>query len=81
MILDMLDEKNPVVYANGGRRYKLFQFLSREIGLPAIRAHLWQVVGIGNASRDIRHFERSFYRAFPEAHPVGKNYTLDFDPE
>jgi P63C domain len=81
MILDMLDEKNPVVYANGGRRFKLFQFLSKEIGLPAIRAHLWQVVGIGNASRDIRHFERSFYRAFPEAHPIGRNYTLDFDSE
>jgi hypothetical protein len=26
-ILELLDEKNPVVYANGGRKYKLFQFL------------------------------------------------------
>lgn len=78
-ILEVLDEKNPVVYANGGRRYKLFQFLSDEVGLPAIRAHLWQVVGIGNASTNIRQFERSFYRAFPEAVPIGKNYTLDLD--
>lgn len=81
MILEMLDEKNPVVYANGGRRHKLFQFLSKEVGMPAIRAHLWQVVGIGNASRNIRAFEKAFYRAFPEAHPVGKNYTFDFEDE
>lgn len=81
MILEMLDEKNPVVYANGGRRHKLFQFLSDKVGMPAIRAHLWQVVGIGNASRNIRAFERAFYRAFPEAHPVGKNYTFEFDDE
>lgn len=78
-ILEMLDERNPVVYANGGRRFKLFQFLSSEVGMPAIRAHLWQVVGIGNASTNIRQFERSFYRAFPEAFPIGKNYELEFD--
>nr|WP_317893692.1 P63C domain-containing protein [uncultured Sphingomonas sp.] len=78
-ILEMLDEKNPVVYANGGRRHKLFQFLSDEVGLPAIRAHLWQVVGIGNASTNIKQFERSFYRAFPEAMPIGKNYALALD--
>lgn len=77
-ILEVLDEKNPVVYANGGRRHKLFQFLSDEVGMPAIRAHLWQVVGIGNASSNIKQFERSFYRAFPEAQPMGTNYVLDF---
>ena len=78
-ILEMLDERNPVVYANGGRRHKLFQFLSSEVGMPAIRAHLWQVVGIGNASTNIRQFERSFYRAFPDALPIGKNSELEFD--
>ncbi|MGY4398109.1 hypothetical protein ACVWZA_003311 [Sphingomonas sp. UYAg733] len=78
-ILELLDEKNPVVYANGGRRYKLFQFLSEEVGMKTIRAHLWQVVGIGNASSGIKQFERSFYRAFPEAIPIGQNYMLEFD--
>jgi hypothetical protein len=78
-ILEILDEKNPVVYANGGRKFKLFQFLSDEVGMPAIRAHLWQVVGIGNASSNIKQFERNFYRAFPEATPVGQNYTLEFE--
>lgn len=68
-ILAELEKKNPVVYATGGRRYKLFQFLSDEIGLPALKAHLWQVVGIGSSVQDKVAFEKAFYRAFPEAAP------------
>jgi len=64
-ILDMIDEKNPVVYTNGGRKFKIHQFLSDELGLPAIRAHLWQLVGIGNATRSKEGFERGFKNAFP----------------
>lgn len=66
-ILEMLNEKNPVVYTGGGRRYKLFQFLTEELGLPALRAHLWQIIGIGNASSTKEAFERGFKRAFPQA--------------
>lgn len=78
-ILDMLDEANPVVYAGGSRKYKLHQFLSDEIGLPALHQHLWQTIGIGNASRDKADFERAFYRAFPEAIPKkGAPDQLDF---
>jgi len=68
-ILEQLEEKNPVVYANGGRRFKLFQFLSDEVGLPALRQHMWQVVGIGRSVKTKEQFERSFYSAFPEAIP------------
>lgn len=64
-ILEMLDEKNPVVYVNGGRRYKMYNFLSEVVGMPALKAHLWQVVGIGNSIRTKSQFERSFYTAFP----------------
>lgn len=64
-ILEMLDEKNPVVYVNGGRRYKMYQFLSEVVGMPALKAQLWQVVGIGNSVRNKAQFERSFYTAFP----------------
>jgi hypothetical protein len=64
-ILEMLDEKNPVVYSNGGRKYKMFQFLTDTIGLPMFRAHLWQVVGIMNSARSKEEFDRSFSRAFP----------------
>jgi hypothetical protein len=77
-ILEDLDKKNPVVYAGGGRKYKMFQFLSDEIGLPALKAHLWQVVGIGGTVTDRFAFDRSFYRAFPEASPRGRQGTFQF---
>lgn len=73
VILEMLDEKNPVVYAGGGRRYKLHQFLE-ELGLDKLKAHTWQVTGIGNASRNKTHFDKSFNRAFPQS-----GYQMDFD--
>jgi hypothetical protein len=65
-ILEMLDEKNPVVYASGGRKHKMHQFLTDELGLPAIRGHLWQLVGIGKASKNKESFDRGFSRAFPQ---------------
>lgn len=75
-ILKLLDEKNPVVYAKGGRRYKMHQFLTNELGLPAIRAHIWQVVGIGNASKTKEAFDRGMKTAFPQ---VGDQLSfLDF---
>lgn len=80
-ILDLLDEANPVVYAGGSRKYKLHQFLSDEIGLPALRQHLWQTIGIGNSSRDKTDFERAFYRAFPEAIPKRDPEQFDFFDE
>jgi P63C domain len=80
-ILEILDEKNPTVYAGGGRRYKLFQFLSDEVGLPALRAHLWQIIGIGNSSGNIKSFSRAFYRAFPEAVPIGHQHEIQFDED
>jgi P63C domain len=78
-ILSLLDEANPIVYACGGRRYKLYQFLTEEVGLTALRQHLWQTIGIGNAARDKLDFERAFYRAFPEAIPrAGDPDQYDF---
>jgi hypothetical protein len=66
-ILELLDEKNPTVYVGGGRRYKLFQFLEEEVGMVALRAHIWQIVGIGNATKTKESFERGFNKAFPQA--------------
>ena len=80
-ILEKLDEKNPVVYTGGGRRYKLFQFLSDEIGLPAFRQHLWQTVGILQISSSKEAFARNFYRAFPEATPFGHQWDMLGDIE
>ena len=68
-ILEQLDQKNPTVYVNGGRRYKMYQFLTEKVGLPALRAHLWQTIGIGLVVNDSPAFDRAFYKAFPEAIP------------
>jgi hypothetical protein len=76
-IHEMLEEKNPVVYVGGGRKYKLYQFLDEKIGEPALRAHIWQIVGIAAVSTDKKQFERNFYRAFPEARPKGLHEQLD----
>lgn len=72
-ILEKLEEKNPVVYEKGGRRYKLHQFLSDYIGLPAFKAHLWKVIGIGAASKNKTDFDKLFSRAFPS---IGHQYDL-----
>lgn len=72
-VLELLDEKNPVVYANGGRRYKMHQFLTDLVGVPAFRAHLWQTTGIANSCVNKAQFERAFARAFPGA---GHQYEL-----
>lgn len=77
-ILEQLEEKNPVAYVGGGRRFKFFQFLTDEVGMPAFRQHLWQVVGIGEAARDKRQFDRLFYSAFPEAIPKKTDDQMDF---
>ena len=68
----------PVVYAGGRRKYRLHQFLTDQVGLPALRQHLWQTIGIGGASRDKTEFERGFYRAFPEAIPKQDSDQFDF---
>lgn len=76
-ILELLDDKNPVVYVNGGRRYKMHQFLSDVVGLPALRAHFWQIVGIGNSVKTKAQFDRAFLNAFPSMNP-DKQIPLDF---
>lgn len=75
-ILAELDKKNPVVYASGGRKYKMFQFIEEKVGLSALRQHLWQVIGIGQVSSNKDQFDRNFYKAFPEAVPIGYQYDL-----
>ena len=65
-VLAQLDIKNPVVYKGGRRKYKMHQFLTEELGIPAIRQHIWQTIGIGNSSRTREAFDRGFRRAFPQ---------------
>lgn len=75
-ILDQLDQKNPVVYAIGARKYKLHQFLTDEVGTPALRRHIYKVIGIGTSVRSKEAFFSHFKRAFPQP---GDQDELDID--
>jgi hypothetical protein len=66
-ILQMLDEKNPMVTDAGGRKYRFHQFLTDHIGVPALRMQLWQVTGILHSVSSKQAFRRSFKSAFPQA--------------
>ncbi len=77
-VLEMIDEKNPVVYTSGGRRYKIFQFLE-EIGTSALKSQIWQVVGIGNATRSKQSFDKAFAKAFPQAGDQPNLYDDQFE--
>lgn len=79
-ILEMLDEKNPVIYKSGGRKYSLFQFLFA-LGMPALRAQIWQVIGIGNATRSKEGFKRAFDNAFPKSGSNIRQLSLFGDDE
>lgn len=57
--------------------FKLHQFMTEQVGVAALRQHLWQVIGIGNASRDKIDFDRNFYRAFPQAIPKDTSGQYD----
>ena len=43
----------------------MYNFLSDVVGMPKLKAHFWQVIGIGNSVKNKAQFERSFYTAFP----------------
>lgn len=74
-ILELLDEKTPVVYMNGRRRYTMHQFLTDILGLPAMRAHVWQLVGVGNLVKSKESFERAFKQLFPQSGDQGELFT------
>lgn len=61
MVLDKLDERNPVT-ERGYRRDHHHSHLSEEMGLPALRSQIWQVIGVLKSSAGKPQFERGFHR-------------------
>ena len=75
IVLKKLDEKT--LRDNKGRKKtRLFQSASEEIGLPAIRAQIWQTVGVLKTSSNKRTFENNYKRL------MGQTYqTTLFDED
>ncbi|MBD5214740.1 MAG: hypothetical protein HDS75_07985 [Bacteroidales bacterium] len=66
MVLSELRKKNPTL-ANGQRKYKHHQFLTDEIGIPKLLAHISTLEAFGRASNyDWNMFLDMVDRAFPK---------------
>jgi P63C domain len=65
LVLGRLDEKVPVT-ERGYRKNRLHSALSTEIGLPAIKSQIWQVLGVLKSSANKRKFESNYKRMMGE---------------
>lgn len=63
-ILDELERKNPKD-DKGRRRARHHQWLTEDVGHPALAQHLHAVIGLMRASDDWKQFQRLLQRAFP----------------
>ncbi len=80
-ILGMLEEKNPKVATKSGtklRKKKLFQFLNEDVGVDALRRHIWKLIGLGEACDTKAEFEKKFAKSFPSKTP---QLELEFETE
>lgn len=62
-ILQELEERNPI--ANGRRKSKHFQWLTEDVGHPALAQHLHAVIGLMRVADDWQQFMKMVNRAFP----------------
>ncbi len=67
VVLKELDERTPKD-AKGRKKVRLFQSASVEVGLPAIKAQIWQVVGVLKTSASKRVFENNYRKL------IGQSY-------
>ncbi len=63
-ILKELEDRNPVI--NGRRKSKHFQWLTEDVGHPALAQHLHAIIGLMRASDEWGEFMRLVNRSFPK---------------
>lgn len=63
-ILEELKARNPILN-NGKRKAKHFQYLTEEIGHPALAQHLYAVIALMKASSNWQSFHKKLEAAFP----------------
>lgn len=71
-ILDELQRRNPA-NSRGQRKTKHFQWLTEEIGHPALAGHMYAIIGFMRAHNDWNEFKQQFSIAFPKK---GENLSL-----
>lgn len=64
-VLEELKKRNPVG-VNGRRKSKHFQWLTEDIGNPALAQHMYALIGFMRAEDDWEEFKLRFYRSFPK---------------
>lgn len=70
-VLDELKKRNPAI--NGRRKAKHFQWLTEDIGHPALAQHMYATIGFMRVADNWEEFKRMFYRAYPKK---GENLAL-----
>lgn len=73
-VLDELQKRNPTD-AKGRRKVKHFQWLTEDIGNPALAQHMYATIGFMRASDSWDAFKNTFYKAYPKK---GDNLALAF---
>lgn len=71
-VLEELQKRNPI-NDKGRRNSKHFQWLTEDIGNPALAQHMYATIGFMRASENWDSFKVNFYRAFPKK---GENLAL-----
>lgn len=71
-VLEELQKRNPLD-DKGRRKSKHFQWLTEDIGNPALAQHMYATIGFMRASDNWESFKSTFYRAFPKK---GDNLAL-----
>lgn len=74
-VLDELQRKNPSD-GHGRRKSRHTQWLTEDIGHPALAQHMYATIGLMRAHNDFQSFQAFFKRAFPKK---GENLALALD--
>lgn len=78
-VLHELERLNPPTEA-GYRKYRHHQFLTRDIGHPALSRRLYELIGMARASETWEKFYRLVDRTFPKLNatlPLPLEYPAD----
>ena len=65
-VKEELQKRNPVIYDNGKRAVTHHQFLTPDVGIPALDKHLTSLITLLKISKNNSEFQDLFQRLFPE---------------